>query len=954
MSPQEWYYQHAGQEHGPVSPRGLVDLANRQVITPDSLVRLGGDEKWRKASRVRGLFDESPKMQPTDTATTSQSVLPQRHWKVRRHGKIQGPFSAEQIQVFIERERLRQTDEIREVGKDVWNLISQWKEIVREELPIPSSLNRDESSVAKTSPTPASKSLVRFLCPHCQSKLRAPSAYCGKSVKCPACAKRVVIPTLPPTHSHEVPASRSKTEPAKSDRAASVHVTGRIADFRPPRDRVEFFGVGRRVDLGRGLLESPLIYATGAQMASCHEASLVELPLAVSLGNNDEVERLPYWPTYHDATPRQRGKYLEWLYGGRSDPSVELGYVFIYFYGLETRIIVDHLDHDPVIAELLRLLSVYGSKSRSFYNYGTSLLWLAAALHASSGSLTASTIHSLVNATPKWSPTTRRYMRAVAAEVGLTVFPPVFRAELLLPEEGLPNSTVARRHPEKLQELYLKRMETSFPGGFVSKIGPRPGTIEYRPASGTLPQRSVHWIQSKKWPNLCFERSQLKKAFSIWTECLDELREFDRVSRGEPVGCLTAEMYQSLPEELRTGDHPEWSAWEKLLESNDEPEDSSHPWKVIGGSDLAQIKNIPYRATLTKRQCEEILTTASFLGLSIEPDARRGGKAYGWDQPLAIFRQDGDPPSDIEWHAFQSAVAFLELGLQVALVDDDATMEELHRITRHLERNFSLSVDLQKRLDARGYLVREFGLSDKTVEKTVRERLTRAQRECVADFLIDVATADGIVTKQEDRLLRKLCKSLAVAETYLDASLAAALPEDVSDEISVEQVIADVQELDQEDGELIAASAEPDVPSFDIERLRRTRAETIRVQQILAEALAEDSDEEVSVALLDSPIATGEASLGPLINEALTSRKSTDDSDWTSLDERFRQPCRELLQRGEWSRSEFQQLARTYGLMPGSLMESVNEWSVDRWGDWLLEEMDEVIVLNQELSRKLK
>ncbi len=152
-------------------------------------------------------------------------MFPQRHWRFVGTERFKGHLAMKQIQVFVERERLRHTDEIREVGKDVWNLISQWKEIVREELPTPSSLRRDESSVAKTSPNPASKSLVRFLCPHCQNKLRAPSAYSGKSVKCPACAKRVVIPTLPPTHSHEVLASKSKTEPAKSDRTASVHVT---------------------------------------------------------------------------------------------------------------------------------------------------------------------------------------------------------------------------------------------------------------------------------------------------------------------------------------------------------------------------------------------------------------------------------------------------------------------------------------------------------------------------------------------------------------------------------------------------------------------------------------------------------------------------------------------------------------------------------------------------------
>ncbi len=166
------------------------------------------------------------------------------------------------------------------------------------------------------------------------------------------------------------------------------------------------------------------------------------------------------------------------------------------FTDWKTRIIVDHLDHDTVIAELLRLLSVYGSKSRSFFNYGT----------RSFGSRPRCMLHLGPLQHPpftRWStpPQMESYNTKVHASrcgggrvdgvsTGLSSRTPPTRRRFAKQHGGSPA-------PEKLQELYLKRMETSFPDGFVPKIGPRPGTIEYRPASGTLPHRSVHWIQSR-------------------------------------------------------------------------------------------------------------------------------------------------------------------------------------------------------------------------------------------------------------------------------------------------------------------------------------------------------------------------------------------------------------------------------------------------------------------------
>ena len=42
---------------------------------------------------------------------------------------------------------------------------------------------------------------------------------------------------------------------------------------------------------------------------------------------------------------------IEWLNGGRSDPNAPLGFVFLFFYGLEYRLLKDGVHEDaPAIA----------------------------------------------------------------------------------------------------------------------------------------------------------------------------------------------------------------------------------------------------------------------------------------------------------------------------------------------------------------------------------------------------------------------------------------------------------------------------------------------------------------------------------------------------------------------------------------------------------------------------
>jgi len=56
-----------------------------------------------------------------------------------------------------------------------------------------------------------------------------------------------------------------------------------------------------------------------------------------------------YWPSYSDVSPTFRAKYLGWLAGGRQDPDIDIGCVFLFFYGLERRVLTD-LEQDPAPA----------------------------------------------------------------------------------------------------------------------------------------------------------------------------------------------------------------------------------------------------------------------------------------------------------------------------------------------------------------------------------------------------------------------------------------------------------------------------------------------------------------------------------------------------------------------------------------------------------------------------
>ena len=106
------------------------------------------------------------------------------------------------------------------------------------------------------------------------------------------------------------------------------------------------------------------------------EHSLINPALPVNRLNPDRSGTgMGYWPSYALIPAECRAGYLEWLASGRRDPDAYIGYVFLYFYGLERRALSEARHSEQakaelptIVAEVEQLLRVYNGNG-SFRGY---------------------------------------------------------------------------------------------------------------------------------------------------------------------------------------------------------------------------------------------------------------------------------------------------------------------------------------------------------------------------------------------------------------------------------------------------------------------------------------------------------------------------------------------------------------------------------------------------------
>lgn len=138
------------------------------------------------------------------------------------------------------------------------------------------------------------------------------------------------------------------------------------------------------VKMGDTPVRGGLFYA-GVNMSEMVEPKIGEPSLldpTVSIAESSEnMSPLPAYPMYNFLSPEQRKGYIEFLASDRTTAK-DIGFVFLYLYGLERRLILDiqkpdevcEEDRNVIIDEIVRLYDTFGAESRSLCHYISLLL----------------------------------------------------------------------------------------------------------------------------------------------------------------------------------------------------------------------------------------------------------------------------------------------------------------------------------------------------------------------------------------------------------------------------------------------------------------------------------------------------------------------------------------------------------------------------------------------------
>ncbi|MDA1378895.1 TerB N-terminal domain-containing protein [Plesiomonas shigelloides subsp. oncorhynchi] len=255
------------------------------------------------------------------------------------------------------------------------------------------------------------------------------------------------------------------------------------------------------------------------------DASLVDPSLRIhhDIDMLYQDETLDYWPSFNSISESSRGAYLAWLASERDNPNVPLGYVFIYFYGIERRILVDFKEGEvndaefkSIYQELKRLRSIYGT-CRSFSVYSLRLIELMALLRPDIVTFDEQDEHS-------HDSLLFRYQLATRVSTGEPI-PAHVALMWIKNSQEYTFRTPARRCPELFATLFQQQYANQFGDGMVVKPNKTQLILHYYPASASLRGFS---LEQPNLPDPSVLKAPVKKLMAIADTCTESLSAYSR------------------------------------------------------------------------------------------------------------------------------------------------------------------------------------------------------------------------------------------------------------------------------------------------------------------------------------------------------------------------------------------------------------------------------------------
>ncbi|RKJ94547.1 tellurite resistance TerB family protein [Alicycliphilus denitrificans] len=626
-----------------------------------------------------------------------------------------------------------------------------------------------------------------------------------------------------------------------------------------------------------------------------------------------------YWPSYSDISPEARRAYLQWLAGGRQDPTADIGYVFLFFYGLERRVILDgsgkgeeakaaQADRPAIAQELRRLLGIYGSQSGSFQRYATDLLTVVE-LNTYSDKLYAQPLPDFPDSYEL--PLYLRLALGQCAMDGVPVPAPLALAWVRR-DPNIYKRTPATRCADQFEKLFHERYVALLNGGLVLSKNKTKLKFLYRAASAALAEYGEIKATFGDTPDVTVLTGPVNKLQEVVDVVTSELDAYSRFLGRSPEAAESLEGLLLLPANLWPAD-----ARRKL---------DALLARIAGGMVTMQLQEVAAcLGTAQRLERATVTGLARALGglqVGMEPDVLNGARTPKPEETVVLFSVPQGESASCSSAPYQSAALTVQLALAVALADGELGAEEFRHLRQNIEGWTHLTAAHQQRLRAHMRYLMAVPPSLTALKKKL-EPLAAPAKEAIAKFMVTVAQADGAVSPAEIKMLEKVYKVLGVdpQKVFGDVHAAAATPIGTPSAQTASSV-----------------APKPATAGFQLDaaRIAALQHDTDKVSALLSNIFTEEPEEAQPPASAVVAVSEPEVHLpdAPLGLQGL-------DAAHTAF-------VHQLLSRPQWTREELLDLASDLDLMLDGALERVNEAAFDAH-DGPLTEGDDPITINRDL-----
>lgn len=649
------------------------------------------------------------------------------------------------------------------------------------------------------------------------------------------------------------------------------------------------------------------------QVAPC----FIDAALPIAKGNADvKGERMGYWPSYSEIDPVCRLAYLQFLSSGKKDRDYNIGYVFLYFYGLERRLLVENPSAEEtrkLLVEIRRLRSIF-SENHSFNRYSRALL----------DAVEVRRILKTPGALVEWSPDLSNLGQEMTLPLKIAIATRVAKEQplsfelatagyLSLPEYagGSRMRIGATRARGEFLQLLRVRFDKAFPTGF--KLRSKKSSklrLDYKAASKNENIDIAAGTDIKNLPDPI--ELTWTKMVDLGEEAMDDLAPYARFVGRNPEKADTAEALVLLPSELQ-----ERALDDRFSDQAVWLEGLSRPFAMVRFGEIGE--RFLNRSELDLKQLKAVAEILESMGYGIEPEPLHGAGRPKSDDFVCLFHGGGRPDLRTKPRpAYKLAMGIATLVAGIASSSEAGLGEEEVRWLGWIERRLLLSDVEALRLNAHVRWLAAKRLTMAQVKRAIGA-VPIAEREEIAEFAAAVAAADGVIEKAEVAFLEKIYDELGVARQRLYAAL-----HRLASEIAEPATLPVTVHPGASDGTGYKIPPMPAKPKVK-------KAEAHPIDQRKVQAILADTK---SVNELLSSIFTEQGDAAMPVNQAAPVES---DSMFAGLDLEHAKLVADLMQSGEWSRAAFDEKARALGLMPDGAMETINEWAMEELDEQLIE-----------------